>query len=69
MPDDEIDLLRSVFALAREKRESFSLRIVQSVKDAFKPRKAIIETLDLMERVNLIPRVPLANRRGTRVNT
>ena len=51
MPDDEIDLLRSVFALAHEDQESFSLRIVQAVKDAFKPRKAIIETLDLRERV------------------
>jgi hypothetical protein len=51
MPDDEIDLLRSVFALAHEKRESFSLRIVQAVKDAFRPRKTVIETLDLMEKV------------------
>jgi hypothetical protein len=50
MPDDEIDLLRSVFAPAHEEREPFSLRIVQAVKDAFKPRKPIIETLDLMER-------------------
>ena len=50
MAADEIDLLRSVFALAHEKRPSLGLRIVEAVKDAIRPRRRIMETRDLVER-------------------
>jgi hypothetical protein len=41
--DDEVDLLRSVFALAHQKRPPLSFGIVQAMKGAFRPRKPIIE--------------------------
>ena len=47
--DDEVDLLRSVFALAHQKRPPLSFGIVQAMKGAFRPRKPIIK-LDLIER-------------------
>ena len=50
MSNDEIDLLRSVFALAHERRPPLSRRIAEAIKDALRPRKRLIETLDLGER-------------------
>jgi hypothetical protein len=53
MPDDQIDLLRSVLALAYEKPQPLPLRLVQGVKDYIgtrTPRKPIIESLNITER-------------------
>ena len=53
MPDEEIDLLRSVLARAYEKRQPFLMRLVQAVKDYVgprTPRKAVIESLNIMEK-------------------
>ena len=53
MPDEEIDLLRSVLARAYEKRQPFLMRLVQAVKDYVgprTPRKPIIESLNIIER-------------------
>ncbi len=50
MANDEIDLLRSVFALAHETRPPLSRKIAEAIKDVFRPRKRIIETLDLAGR-------------------
>jgi hypothetical protein len=50
MANDEIDLLRSVFALAHERRPPLSCRIAEAIKDVLPPRKRLIETLDLVER-------------------
>jgi hypothetical protein len=50
MANDEIDLLRSVFALAHETRPPLSRKIAEAIRDLFQPRKRIIETLGLVER-------------------
>ena len=53
MPDDQIDLLRSVLARAYEKPQPFPLRLVQALKDYIgtrAPRKPIIESLNITER-------------------
>jgi hypothetical protein len=50
MAKDEIDLLRSIFALAHETRPPLGRKIAEAIKDVFRPRKRIIETLDLVER-------------------
>lgn len=52
MPDEEIDLLRSVLARAHENRQPFLMRLVQAVKDYVGPRskKPIIESLNIIER-------------------
>jgi hypothetical protein len=53
VPDEEIDLLRSVLARAYEKRQPFLLRLVQAVKDHVgpsTPRKPVIESLNIMEK-------------------
>ena len=50
MPDEEIDLLRSVLARAYEKRQPFLLRLVQSVKNRFgsdTARKPVIQSLNI----------------------
>ena len=50
MPDEEIDLLRSVLARACEKRQPFLLRLVQSVKNRFgseTARKPVIQSLNI----------------------
>jgi hypothetical protein len=49
--NDEIDLLRSVFALAHERRPPLSRRIAEAIKDVLGPRKRLIETLDLSKEV------------------
>lgn len=52
MPDDQIDLLRSVLARAYEKPQPFPLRLVQAVKnyvDTRTPGKPIIESLNITE--------------------
>jgi hypothetical protein len=50
MPDDELELLRSVLACAHEERQPFTLRFVEAVKASIGPRKPIIESLNLVER-------------------
>jgi hypothetical protein len=53
MPDEQIDLLRSVLARAYEEPLPFHLRLVQAVKDYIgtrTPRKPIIESLNITER-------------------
>jgi hypothetical protein len=53
MPDDELDLLRSVLARAYEKPSPFPLRLVEAVKDYIvtrTPRKPIIESLNINEK-------------------
>ena len=50
MPDEEIDLLRSVLARAYEKRQPFLLRLVQAVKGRFgsnTTRKPVIQSLNI----------------------
>ena len=50
MPDEEIDLLRSVLARAYEKRQPFLLRLVYAVKDRFgsdTTRKPVIQSLNI----------------------
>lgn len=50
MPDEEIDLLRSVLARAYEKRQSFLLRLVQAVKHRFgsdTTRRPVIQSLNI----------------------
>ena len=53
MPDDQIDLLRSVLARAYEEPLPFPLMLVQGLKDYIgtrTPRKPIIESLNIIER-------------------
>ena len=53
LPDDQVDLLRSVLARAYEKRQPFLLRLVQAVKNYIgprTPRKPLIEGLNIIER-------------------
>ena len=53
MPDDQIDMLRSVLVRAYEKRQPFPFRLVQAVKDYIgtrTPRKPIIESLNITEK-------------------
>jgi hypothetical protein len=53
MPDDQIDLLRSVLARAYEKPAPFPLRLIQAVQDYIgsrTPRKPIIESLNINEK-------------------
>ena len=50
MPDEEIDLLRSVLARAYEKRQPFLLKLVESVKNRFgsdTTRKPVIQSLNI----------------------
>ena len=50
MPDEEIDLLRSVLTRAYEQRQPFLLRLVQAVKDRFESdtaRKPVIQSLNI----------------------
>ena len=53
MPDhDQIEVLRSLFAHAYEKRPSFLLRLVQAVKNSSRlhtPSRPIIESLNIAE--------------------
>jgi hypothetical protein len=53
VPDDEIDLLRSVLARAYEKRQPFLFSLVQAVKahmsPSRKPKKPIIQSLNIVE--------------------
>ena len=53
MPDDQIDLLRSVLARAYEKPSPFPLRLIEAVQDYIgsrTPRKPIIESLNINEK-------------------
>ena len=53
MPHDEVDLLRSVLALANEKPSPFPLKFVEAVQDYIStrsPRKPTIETLNISEK-------------------
>jgi hypothetical protein len=54
MPDeDQIEMLRSLFAHAYEKRQSFLLRLVQAVKDSVGariPSKPTIQSLNIIEK-------------------
>jgi hypothetical protein len=53
MPDDQLDLLRSVLARTYEEPQPFPLRLVQAVKNYIgirTPRKPIIESLNITER-------------------
>jgi hypothetical protein len=59
----EIDLLRSVFALAHERRPPLSCRIAEAIKDVFPRRKRLIETLDLVERRDSLIRWPARLKR------
>jgi hypothetical protein len=50
LPDDQLDLLRSVLAHAYEKRQWLPLRILQALRDYIGPRtsrKPIIESLNI----------------------
>jgi hypothetical protein len=50
MPNDEVDLLRSVLAHAYEKPSPFPLRLVEAVQDYVRtrtPKKPIIQSLDI----------------------
>ena len=50
MPDEEIDLLRSVLARAYERRQPLLLRLVELVKDRFgsdTTRKPVIQSLNI----------------------
>jgi hypothetical protein len=52
LPDDQLDLLRSVLARAYEKRQRLPLRLLQALSDYIGPRKKkpIIESLNIIER-------------------
>jgi len=53
LPDDQLDLLRSVLARAYEKRQGHPLRLPQALRDYIcprTPRKPIIESLNIIER-------------------
>jgi hypothetical protein len=53
MPDDQIDLLRSVLARAYEKPQPFPLRLVQAVKDYIDtrtPKRPIIQSLNISDK-------------------
>ena len=53
MPDDQIDLLRSVLARAYEEPLPFPVRLVEAVQDYIgtrTPRKPIIESLNISEK-------------------
>ena len=53
MPDDEVDLLRSVLARTYEKPSPFPLRLVEAVQAYIgtrTPRKPIIESLNINEK-------------------
>jgi hypothetical protein len=53
MPDDEVELLRSVLAHAYEKPSPLPLRLVEAVKDYIgtrAPRKPVIESLNINEK-------------------
>ncbi len=53
MPDEEIELLRSVLAHAYEKRQSFLRRLAQAVKSRLgmrTARKPIVEDLNVIEK-------------------
>jgi hypothetical protein len=53
MPDDQIDLLRSVLARAYEKPSPFPLRLIEAVQDYIGTRtrrKPIIESLNINEK-------------------
>jgi hypothetical protein len=53
LPDDQLDLLRSVLARAYEKRQRLPLRLLQALRDYIgprTPRKPIIESLNIIER-------------------
>ena len=53
LPDDQVDLLRSVLARAYEKRQPFLLRLLQAVMDYVSPstpRKPVIESLNIMDK-------------------
>ena len=59
MPDEEIDLLRSVLARACEKRQPFLLRLVQSVKNRFgseTARKPVIQSLNIDKKKKTQPK-------------
>ena len=50
VPDEEIDLLRSVLARAYERRQPLLLRLVELVKDRFgsdTTRKPVIQSLNI----------------------
>jgi hypothetical protein len=53
LPDDQLDLLRSVLARAYEKRQRLPLGLLQALKDYIglhTRRKPIIESLNIIER-------------------
>ena len=53
MPDDQIDLLRSVLARAYEKPSPFHLRLIEAVQDYIgsrTQRKTVIESLNINEK-------------------
>jgi hypothetical protein len=52
LPDDQLDLLRSVLARAYEKRERLPFRLLQALRDYIGPRtkKPIIKSLNIVER-------------------
>jgi hypothetical protein len=53
LPDDQLDLLRSVLAHAYDKRQRFPLRLLQVLRDYIGPRTVrtpIIENLNIIER-------------------
>jgi hypothetical protein len=53
VPDDEIDLLRSVLARAYEKRQPLLLRLIKGLWDRLgsrSPRNPAIESLNIVEK-------------------
>jgi len=53
LPENQLDLLRSVLARAYEKRQRLPLRLLQAFRDYIgprTPRKPIIESLNIIER-------------------
>jgi hypothetical protein len=58
VPDEEIDLLRSVLARAYEEPRPFLLRVILAATDRVGSRisrKPVIETLDIAEKNNGYP--------------
>jgi hypothetical protein len=52
LPDDQLDLLRSVLAHAYEKRQRLPLRLLKALRDYIGPRtqrKPVIERLNITE--------------------
>lgn len=61
MPDDDqIEALRSLFAHAYEKRQSFFVRLVQAIKDSRRPHisRPTIQSLNIHEKKDTAKTLP-----------